>query len=46
MAKNHNFDSTSNRRAAAFARMTTNLLKDNISIHFEGEPYSCTPRTL
>ena len=39
IANNPNFDSTSNRRAAAIARMKTNLLKDNISIQFEGEPY-------
>ena len=33
-------------RAAPGARMKTNLLKENMSIQFEGEPYSCTPRNL
>ena len=46
IANNPDFDSTSNHRASAIARMKTNLLKDNISIQFEGEPYSCTPRIL
>ena len=45
IANNPNFDSTSNRRAAAIARMKTNLLKVNISLQFEGE-YSCIPRSL
>ena len=35
---NPNFDSTSHRRAADIARMKTNLLKENMSIQFEGEP--------
>ena len=45
IANNSNFESTSNRRAAS-AWMKTNLSKDNISIQFEGEPCSCTPRNL
>ena len=44
IAKNLNFDSTSNHRAAATAGMKTNLLKDNISIKLEGEPYKRAPR--
>ena len=45
-ANDPNFDSTSKHRAAAIGRMKTNLLKDNISIQFEGEPCSCTPLNL
>ena len=44
IANDLNFDSTSIRSSGATARMKTNMLKDNISIQFEGEPYSCTPR--
>ena len=36
IANNPNYDSTSHRCAAPGARMKTNLLKDNISIQFEG----------
>ena len=46
IANNPKFDSTSNHRAAAIARMKTNLLKNDISIQFDGEPCSCTPRNL
>ena len=45
IANNPNFDPTSNRRPSS-ARVNTNLLKDNISIQFEGEPYSFTLRNL
>ena len=38
IANNPNFDSTSIHCSAATAKMKTNLLKDNISIQFEGEP--------
>ena len=46
IANNPNFDSTSIHRSAATARMKTNLLKNNISIQFEGEPCRRTPRDL
>ena len=46
IANNPNFDSTSNHRAAAIARMKTNLLQDTLSIQFEGEPCSGTPWNL
>ena len=45
-ANNHDFDWSFNHRAAAIARMKTNFVKDKISIQFEGEPCSCTPRNL
>ena len=38
IANNPNFVSTSSHCFAATARMKTNLLKDNMSIQFEGEP--------
>ena len=44
IANNPNFVSASIYCSAATARMKTNLLKDNISIQFEGEPYRRTPR--
>ena len=44
IANNPNFDSTFIHRSAATARMKTILLKDNISIQFEGEPFRRTPR--
>ena len=46
IATNPNFDSTSIHCSAATARMKTNLLKDNSSIQFEGEPNRRTPRVL
>ena len=44
IANNPKFVSTSLHCSAATARMKTNMLKDNISIQFEGEPYRRTPR--
>ena len=44
IANNPNFVSTSIHCSAATARMKTNLLEDNISIQFEGEPCRRTPR--
>ena len=44
IANNPNFVSTSFPCIAATARMKTNMLKDNISIQFEGEPKRRTPR--
>ena len=48
IAKNSNRDSTSNRRAAPNARMKNLLvwLKSKISIQFEDQLCSCTPRNL
>ena len=39
IANKPNFDLTFIRCSAATARMKTNLLKDNVSIQFEGETY-------
>ena len=44
IANTPNFVSTSIHCSAATARMKTNLLKDNISIQFEGEPFRRIPR--
>ena len=44
IANNPNFVLTSIHCSAATARMKTNLLNDNISIQFEGEPYWRSPR--
>ena len=46
IANNPNFDSTSIHCSAATAKIKTNLLKDNISIQFEGQPCNRTPRDL
>ena len=48
IAKNSNRDSTSNRRAAPNARMKNLLVwsKSKISIQFEDQLCSCTPRHL
>ena len=49
IARKPNFDSTSNHRAAPSTRMKTNMLvwlKDKISIQFEDQLCSCTPRNL
>ena len=44
IANNPNFDSTAIRCSAATARMKTNMLRDRMSIQFEGEPSRSTPR--
>ena len=44
IANTPNFVSTSIHCSAATAKMRTNLLKDNVSIQFEGEPFGRTPR--
>ena len=44
LAINPNFVSTSIHCLVATARMKTNLLKDSISIQFEGEPFGRMPR--